>query len=176
MDLEWICVGKSITSNISRLDSMLCIGHSGFSKYFKFRGNSEKTVTSIFQSDTAASIDEFTWISSGYVSGSPLLPIFLDWTRCYASDTLVSQNISNFAEIQKKPSLRYFRATQGLQSMNSHGSRVDMCREVHYFQYFSIGLDVMHRTLWFLKIFHISRKFRKNRHFDISERHSGFNR
>src|SRR5664279_5005528 len=97
MDLEWISVGMSITSIIYRLDSMLFIRNSVFSKYSKFRVDSEKTVNSIVQSDTRASIDDHGWISSGYQWGCRLLPLFIDWTRCYSSETLFSQNIRNFA-------------------------------------------------------------------------------
>src|SRR5664279_4678200 len=58
------------------------------------------------------------------------------------------------------PSIRYFRVTQGLQSMRTDGSRVDISGDVHYFHYLSIGLDVIDPTLCFLKKFEISPKFR----------------
>src|SRR5664279_87270 len=97
MDLNWISVGMSVVSNIYRLDSVFFIRHPGFSKCSKFRVNSEKTVNSIFESDTGASFDEFRWISTGYQWGCLLPLIFIDWTQCFSSDTLFSQNIRNFA-------------------------------------------------------------------------------
>src|SRR5664279_2891824 len=57
MDLDWKSLGMSITFNIYRLDSMLFIRHCGFSKYLKFRVNSEKIVNSIFQRYIGPSID-----------------------------------------------------------------------------------------------------------------------
>src|SRR5664279_5102820 len=54
--------------------------------------------------------------------------------------------------------------------------RLEIIGDVDYFQYLSIGLYVIHPALCFLKIFEISRKFRKNRQFDISESHRAFNR
>src|SRR5664279_398949 len=69
MDLKWISVGMSVSSNNHRLDSMLFIRHSFFSKYLKFRANSEKTVNSIFQSDTGALVDDNSCISIGYLWG-----------------------------------------------------------------------------------------------------------
>src|SRR5664279_5505206 len=60
--------------------------------------------------------------------------------------------------------------------MTTDGSRLEITGDVNYFQYLSIGLYVIHPTLCFLKIFEISRKFRKNRQFDISESHRAFNR
>src|SRR5664279_1954845 len=83
MDLDWKSVGMSITSNIYRLDSMLFIQHCVFSKYLKFRVNSEKFVNSIFQSDIGPSIDGNRWILTGNQWGCRLLPIFIDWTLCY---------------------------------------------------------------------------------------------
>src|SRR5664279_4009574 len=97
MDLKWISVGMSISSNIYRLDSVFFNRHSVFSIYLKFRVNSEKTVNSIFESTRGASIDEFRWISSGYQWGCLFPLIFIDWTQCSSSDTLFSQNIWNFA-------------------------------------------------------------------------------
>src|SRR5664279_1039619 len=70
---------------------------------------------------------------------------------------------------QKKSSIRYFRVTYGIQSMETAGSRLEISGDVDYLQYLSIGLYVIHPTLCFLKIFEISRKFRKNRQFDISQ-------
>src|SRR5664279_4556268 len=58
MDLDWKSLGMSITCNIYRLDSMLFIRHCVFSKYLKFRANSEKIVNSIFPSDIGPSIDD----------------------------------------------------------------------------------------------------------------------
>src|SRR5664279_1524547 len=60
--------------------------------------------------------------------------------------------------------------------MTTDGSRLEITGDVNYLQYLSIGLYVIHPTLCFLKIFEISRKFRKNRQFDISEPHRAFNR
>src|SRR5664279_1030573 len=60
--------------------------------------------------------------------------------------------------------------------MATDGSRLEISGDVNYFQYLSIGLYVIHPTLCFLKIFELSRKFRKNRQFDISESHRAFNR
>src|SRR5664279_5630250 len=96
-EFRWISVGMSVASNIYRLDLVFFIRHSVFSKYSKFRVNSEKTVNSIFDSDKGASIDEFRWISTGYQWGCLLPLIFIDWTQCFSSDTLFSQNIRNFA-------------------------------------------------------------------------------
>src|SRR5664279_1115261 len=91
MDLKWISVGMSISSNIYRLDSVFFIRHSVFSKYLKFRVNSEKTVNSIFGSKTGPSIDEFRWISSGYQWACLFPLIFIDWTQCFSFDTLFSE-------------------------------------------------------------------------------------
>src|SRR5664279_2435754 len=159
----------SIASNIYRLDSMVFIRHCVFTKYLKFRVNPEKIVNSIFHSDTGASIEEFRKISSGYELGCPLPPIFIDWTRWNSTDTLLSENIGNFSKIQKKSSIRYFTVTQGLLSMSSDRSRVDMSWDVPCLQYLSVGLDGIHPTLCFLKILEILLKFRKNRQFDISQ-------
>src|SRR5664279_4222883 len=60
--------------------------------------------------------------------------------------------------------------------MTTDGSRLEITGDVNYFQYLSIGLYVIHPALCFLKIFEISRKFRKNRQFDISQSHRAFNR
>src|SRR5664279_87064 len=60
--------------------------------------------------------------------------------------------------------------------LETDGSRLEISGDVDYLQYLSIGLYVIHPTLCFLKIFEISRKFRKNRQFDISESHRAFNR